>query len=62
MLRHRFDQNAEETDLRLAKKMLLDGEAELWEKHHPQRIRFGESPGGAAYDRKHILPDWVSDL
>jgi len=60
LLRARFDQNAKEIDARKAKKMLLDGEAELWEKHHPQRVRFPESVGGAAYDRQRYVPDWVS--
>lgn len=46
--------------MKKAKKMLLDGEAELWEKSHVQRIRFPESPGGSAYDRKRLIPDWVS--
>ncbi|XP_067937438.1 NADH dehydrogenase [ubiquinone] 1 beta subcomplex subunit 9-like [Watersipora subatra] len=61
LLRHRLDQTMQETDLRVCKKMLLDGEAELWEKQHPVRIRFGESVGGAAYDRTLYYPDWLLD-
>ena len=40
-------------------KMLLDGEAELFEKSHPLPIKFATSPGGAAYDRDIYCPDWV---
>lgn len=60
LLRDRFDQTANITDMHKAKKLLLDGEAELWEKSHFQRIRFAHAPGGPAYDRKRYIPDWVS--
>ncbi|KAF6018227.1 hypothetical protein EB796_023458 [Bugula neritina] len=61
LLRDRFDQNAHITDVREAKKILVEGEKELWEKHYPSRIRFGESPGGAAFNRTKYIPDWVLD-
>ena len=59
LLRERFDQNKGVTDMRIAKKLLEDGEQELWDKHHPQRIRFATDPGGTAYDRG---PRWADNV
>lgn len=39
LLRARFDEHANEMDARKAKKLLLDGEHELWLKMHPQPIK-----------------------
>lgn len=59
LMRQRFDQNVGVVDMREAKKLLLDGEQELWDKHHPQRIRFPNCPGGVAYERNPKLGDQV---
>ena len=39
LLRARFDQNKNEVDMRVAKKLLLDGERELFLKQHPQPVK-----------------------
>lgn len=46
--------------MKRAKKLVSEGEAEFWNKQHYARIRFPESPGGAAYNRQKYVPDWVS--
>lgn len=60
LLRDRFDKNAGVADMRQAKTLLEDGEQELWDKFHPQRIRFPMDPGGVAYARGPKHPDNVS--
>ena len=62
LLRARFDSHKDEKDMRVAKQLLLDGEKELKAKAHPQRLRFANSPGGSAYGREPIAPDWLLDL
>lgn len=47
--------------MRIARKLLADGEQELFNKQHPQPISFANSPGGIAYGREIELPDWVLD-
>lgn len=37
-MRDRFDQNKDIKDMRIARKLLFDGEAELFDKQHPQPI------------------------
>ncbi|CAL1532301.1 unnamed protein product [Lymnaea stagnalis] len=61
LMRARFDENKNEIDLRKAKKILLDGQKELFLKSHPQPIKFPLSPGGVAYQRTSPAPDWVSN-
>ena len=39
LLRERFDEHANEVDFVKAKKLLLDGQAELREKSHPQPFK-----------------------
>ncbi len=36
ILRDRFDQHKDETDMRVATKLLQEGEDEFWESQHPQ--------------------------
>ncbi|XP_025115627.1 NADH dehydrogenase [ubiquinone] 1 beta subcomplex subunit 9-like [Pomacea canaliculata] len=62
LLRARFDEHANEMDARKAKKLLLDGEHELWLKMHPQPIKFPNSPGGVAYAREPHVSDWILDV
>ncbi|KAF4526746.1 hypothetical protein B566_EDAN015093 [Ephemera danica] len=61
LLRQRFEVSRNETDIRRAKELLLAGEQELWEKQHYQPKKFPNSPGGVAYEREVIPPDWVLD-
>ncbi|XP_034952340.1 NADH dehydrogenase [ubiquinone] 1 beta subcomplex subunit 9 [Chelonus insularis] len=61
LLRHEFDKNKDIKDLRVAKKLLLEGEAELMKWRHPQPLCFVDSPGGAAFQRYTPPPDWVVD-
>jgi NADH dehydrogenase (ubiquinone) 1 beta subcomplex subunit 9 len=39
LLRARFDENKDEVDMRKAKKLLIDGEKELFMKQHPQPFK-----------------------
>jgi len=61
LLRARFDENKNEIDLRKAKKLLLDGQKELFLKSHPLPMAFPNSPGGVAYQRHFPAPDWILD-
>lgn len=47
--------------MRIARKLLAEGEQELADKQHPQPFAFANSPGGIAYGREVELPDWVLD-
>ncbi|XP_044727205.1 NADH dehydrogenase [ubiquinone] 1 beta subcomplex subunit 9 [Chrysoperla carnea] len=61
LLRDRFDKNKSEKDLVKATQLLKEGEAELFKYIHYQPRQFPESPGGVAYKRQVIPPDWVLD-
>ena len=62
MLRERFDKNKDIKDLRLAKKLLIEGEKELKNHLHPHQLVWPDSPrGGPAYARNFPLPDWILD-
>lgn len=61
LLRDRFDKNCKMNDLREIEKVMEEGENELFLKQHPQPRKFPESPGGVAYEREVIPPDWVVD-
>ncbi|XP_026482042.1 NADH dehydrogenase [ubiquinone] 1 beta subcomplex subunit 9 [Ctenocephalides felis] len=61
LLRHRFDLNKDEKDPRVAQKLLAEGEEELFQNMHYQPRQFASSPGGVAYGRDVIPPDWVMD-
>jgi len=41
--------------------LLINGEEELFRNMHYQPLKFPTSPGGVAYDRETIPPDWVLD-
>lgn len=60
-MRDRFDKNKDIKDLRLAKKLLEDGEEELWNVMHPQPIVYATDPEGPAYGRVTPIRDWVLD-
>lgn len=61
MLRDRFDKNRNVVDYRDATKAIEEGERELFLKQHPQPRKFPNSPGGVAYERDIIPPDWIVD-
>nr|CAH7718962.1 unnamed protein product [Callosobruchus chinensis] len=61
LMRHRFDQNKDITDMRVAKELIEKGEKELFEKQHWHPRKFPDSPGGIAYGREVTPPDWVVD-
>lgn len=60
-MRAKFDDNKNIRDLRVAKDMLKKAEKELADQRHWQYKKFPESPGGTAYERDPLPPDWVLD-
>lgn len=48
-------------DYREIEKVVAEGEEELFLKMHPQPRKFAESPGGCAYEREVVPPDWILD-
>lgn len=60
-MRDRFDKNRDVKDPREAQKMIEAAEEELFLKQHPQPRKFPNSPGGVAYEREVIPPDWIVD-
>ncbi|XP_014475183.1 PREDICTED: NADH dehydrogenase [ubiquinone] 1 beta subcomplex subunit 9 [Dinoponera quadriceps] len=61
LMRERFDKNKDIKDMRYANHLLIEGEKELFSKQHPQPIIFADSPGGTAYNREALIPDWILD-
>ncbi|XP_003707102.1 NADH dehydrogenase (ubiquinone) B22 subunit [Megachile rotundata] len=61
ILRQRFEEHRNIKDVRVAKKLLLDGEEELFQNQHYQPKKFPESVGGVAYNRSPYIPDSVLD-
>ncbi|XP_046748796.1 NADH dehydrogenase [ubiquinone] 1 beta subcomplex subunit 9 [Diprion similis] len=61
LLRQRFEKNKDIKDLRIAKQLVIDGEKELFEHQHWLPRKFPNSPGGVAYEREVVLPDWIVD-
>ncbi|KAK6177998.1 hypothetical protein SNE40_012845 [Patella caerulea] len=61
VMRARFDSHKDEVDMRKAKKLLLDGENECFEKSLAQPMQFPFSPGGVAYNRVAHVPDMILD-
>jgi len=62
LLRARFDEHKDEKDMVKAKQLLQEGEEEMFLKAHPQPFKFPNSPGGVAYGRDPLVPDWVVDM
>lgn len=60
-MRQRFDENRNIKDLRIAKAKVAEGEDELFRYQHPQPRKWASSPGGVAYARDVIPPDWIVD-
>lgn len=61
-MRARFDAQRNHKDMRVAKKLLEEGERELWLNRHPQPKLFPYSPGGVCYERTTYYPDVVLDF
>ncbi|CRK88069.1 CLUMA_CG001854, isoform A [Clunio marinus] len=61
LMRDRFDKNRNVKDHREIEALCNAAEQELFETQHPQPRKFPESPGGVAYEREVIPPDWILD-
>ncbi|XP_069683070.1 NADH dehydrogenase [ubiquinone] 1 beta subcomplex subunit 9-like [Periplaneta americana] len=61
LLRQRFEEKRNVKDLIEAKQLLEKGESELFNLQHYQPKKFPKSPGGTAYLREVVPPDWVLD-
>ncbi|KAI4469020.1 nadh-ubiquinone oxidoreductase b22 subunit [Holotrichia oblita] len=61
LMRKRFDENKDIRDMRVAKDLIAQGEEEVFQKNHWHPRKFPESPGGVAYERVVIPPDWMVD-
>ncbi|CAH1991309.1 unnamed protein product [Acanthoscelides obtectus] len=61
LMRQRFDENKDICDMRVVKELIEKGEKELFEKQHWHPRKFPTSPGGVAYGREVIPPDWIVD-
>jgi len=62
LLRQRFDQRKVEKDMRIAQKLVEDGEEELFQCQHPIPFQYQYSPGGSAYNRFSPKMDWIIDM
>lgn len=60
-MRAKFDENKNIKDLRVAKELLLKAEKTLADQRHWSYKKFPESPGGCAYMRNPVAPDWLLD-
>ena len=60
-MRDRFDKNKSEKDFRHVESIVAAGEQELFEKQHWQPRKFAMSPGGVAFEREVLPPDWILD-
>lgn len=61
MMRARFDENRNVRDFRVIEDIVRAGEQELFDKQHPQPRKFANSPGGVAFEREVLAPDWILD-
>lgn len=61
LMRDRFDKNRNIKDFREIEDVITAGEEELFLKQHPQPRKFPMSPGGVAFEREVIPPDWIVD-
>lgn len=60
-MRERFEKNVNIRDFRAIEEIVEAGEEELFLKQHPQPRKFANSPGGVAFEREVIPPDWILD-
>ncbi|OAD56609.1 NADH dehydrogenase [ubiquinone] 1 beta subcomplex subunit 9 [Eufriesea mexicana] len=61
LLRQRFDKNRNIPDVRVAKRLLLAGEEELYRMNQCDKTIFPNSPGGICYERYFDPSDAVLD-
>uniref|UniRef100_A0A1B6CL42 NADH dehydrogenase [ubiquinone] 1 beta subcomplex subunit 9 n=1 Tax=Clastoptera arizonana TaxID=38151 RepID=A0A1B6CL42_9HEMI len=61
LMRARFDQNRNIKDPEKARKLLEDGEREVFKTAHYQPKVFPNQIGGIAYGRDHQIADWILD-
>nr|XP_033337641.1 NADH dehydrogenase [ubiquinone] 1 beta subcomplex subunit 9 [Megalopta genalis] len=61
LIRQRFDENKNIKDVRLAKKLLLEGEEEAFQNEHYQPKKFPDSEGGIVKNNYILLPDYFLD-
>lgn len=61
MMRARFEKNRSITDPRIVENFMEEGEKEMFLNQHPQPRKFANSPGGVAFEREVVPPDWVVD-
>ena len=61
LMRQRFEVNRNIQDLRVARKLLEEGEKEYEQKKHWEPKYFPSSPNGAAYMREYIPDDHILD-
>lgn len=60
-MRARFDKNREMKDYREVETAIAAAEQELFDNQHSQPRKFPMSPGGVAFEREVIPPDWILD-
>ncbi|XP_055644184.1 NADH dehydrogenase [ubiquinone] 1 beta subcomplex subunit 9-like [Toxorhynchites rutilus septentrionalis] len=61
LMRARFDAHKNENDPTKIAQLVADGERELFETQHFQPRKFANSPGGDAFEREIVPPDWILD-
>ncbi|ERL86856.1 NADH dehydrogenase [ubiquinone] 1 beta subcomplex subunit 9 [Dendroctonus ponderosae] len=61
LMRKEFDDKKDIKDMITAYHFIELGEQQLIDKQHYHPRRFPDSPGGVAYQREVIPPDWVVD-
>ncbi|KAG5894966.1 hypothetical protein JTB14_023314 [Gonioctena quinquepunctata] len=61
LMRQRFEENKNICDTRVAKDLVAKGEKELFDNQHWHPRKFPDSPGGVAYGREVVPPDWIVD-
>jgi NADH dehydrogenase (ubiquinone) 1 beta subcomplex subunit 9 len=60
-MRQQFEQNRDIKDPREIERVIERAEEELFLKQHPQPRKFANSPGGVAFEREVLPPDWIVD-
>lgn len=60
-MRAKFEENRNLVDFREIETKLAQAEEDLFLKQHPQPRKFADSPGGVAFEREVIPPDWILD-
>ena len=60
-MRARFEENKNIQDFREVERLMALGEEDLFLKQHGQPRKFPMSPGGVAFEREVIPPDWILD-